>query len=75
MKLWFHFCHDRETLRTARNNFGDITSLLPILHEDSKSGFMPSLMVAKKYASILDGVSYVNPVIFDVAMCRTLMVP
>ncbi len=40
-------------------------SLLPILHEDSKIGFMPSLMVAKKYASILDGVSYVKPIIFD----------
>lgn len=44
--------------------FGDIMNILPILHSEHKAGKPPSLMVAEKYASILDGVSYVNPIVF-----------
>ena len=45
--------------------FGDIMSLLPLLHADFLAGQKPSLMVSAKYASLLDGVSYVDPIIFD----------
>jgi GT2 family glycosyltransferase len=45
---------------------GDILSVLPILqHEFKETGQKPFLMVAKEYAPLLDGVSFVQPVIFD----------
>lgn len=44
---------------------GDILSLLPLLHLDAQSGNRSSLMVAKGYASILEGCSYLDPVIFN----------
>jgi len=46
--------------------FGDILNILPFLHAEFKaSGERPRLMVASEFASLLDGVSYVEPVIFD----------
>lgn len=44
---------------------GDILNLLPLLYLDAKSGNRAGLMVAKEYAGILEGCSYVEPVIFD----------
>lgn len=44
---------------------GDILSFLPLLWHESQSGKKPKLMVCARYASVLDGVSYVEPVIFD----------
>lgn len=44
---------------------GDILSLLPLLYLDAQSGNRAGLMVSKEYAGILDGCSYVDPVIFD----------
>lgn len=44
---------------------GDILSLCPILHEEFKTtGIKPRLIVAAEYASILERVSYVEPVIW-----------
>jgi hypothetical protein len=39
--------------------------MLPLLYHDFKNGERWKVMVGKKYADILDGVSYVEPVIFD----------
>lgn len=46
--------------------YGDILTVLPILlHEYQVSGVKPHLVVAKDYADILEGVNYVEPVIYD----------
>ena len=46
--------------------YGDICSFLPILkNEFDETGEKPSLIVSKDYADILEGVSYVNPIIYD----------
>ncbi len=42
---------------------GDIMSLLPLLHHESLNGEKPSLMVSRDYASILEGCSYVSPIV------------
>lgn len=43
---------------------GDIINILPLLYQHAKySGTTPNLLVASDYASLLDGCSYVNPVI------------
>lgn len=44
---------------------GDIIGILPLLYLEAQSGKRSALMVAKEYASILEGVSYVDPIIFD----------
>lgn len=44
---------------------GDIISLLPLLYADRQAGIDSGLMVAKEFAGILDGVSYLTPVIFE----------
>lgn len=44
---------------------GDVLSILPILqHEFEKTKVLVPLVISKDYASILEGVSYVEPVIF-----------
>lgn len=44
---------------------GDVISILPILqHEASKTGQPVPLVIGKEYASILEGVAYVEPVIW-----------
>jgi len=46
--------------------YGDIISFLPVLQNEYKeTGVKPRLVVAKDYASVLDGVSYVEPLVFD----------
>lgn len=46
--------------------FGDIINILPLCLEASRQSGKPQrLMVSREYASILEGVSYVEPVIFD----------
>ena len=45
---------------------GDCIALLPVLkNEYDETGIKPRLVVAKDYADILDGVSYVDPLVFD----------
>lgn len=44
---------------------GDILNILPVLEMDNERGNRAALMVAKEFESILDGVSYLDPVIFD----------
>lgn len=44
---------------------GDILGILPMLHLDYLKGERASLMVAKEYAPLLDGVSYVDPIVYD----------
>lgn len=45
---------------------GDILNVLPIAyHECMATGTRPMFMVSRDFASVLDGVSYVEPVIFD----------
>jgi hypothetical protein len=43
---------------------GDILNLLPLLRLEASRGSRPGLMVAAEFASILDGVSYVEPHIY-----------
>ena len=45
---------------------GDVLAILPLLHQDFlKTGERQKLMVAKDYAPILEGCSYIDPIIFD----------
>lgn len=45
---------------------GDIFSLLPILHEEFRlSGQSQNLIVSREYASVVEGLDYITPVIFD----------
>lgn len=44
--------------------FGDIINTLPLLKRIAEEESKPRLVVAAKYASVLDGVSYVEPVIW-----------
>lgn len=46
--------------------YGDVIGILALLHERFKcTGQIQNLMVAKKYAGLLDGCSYINAIIFD----------
>jgi hypothetical protein len=45
---------------------GDVISFLPVLkNEYDETREKPKLVISKDYADILDGVSYVEPIIFD----------
>ena len=45
---------------------GDVINVLPLaLEHKSRTGEIPLFMVAKEFAHVLDGVSYVEPVVFD----------
>lgn len=44
---------------------GDILNILPLLHADFKRGERQCLMVASEFASLLEGVSYVDPVVYE----------
>lgn len=43
---------------------GDIINLLPLLWADAQAGEKSGIMVSERYASILDGCGYLEPVIF-----------
>jgi len=45
--------------------FGDILSLLPLLYENCRNGRRQRLMLAKQFEGLLDGVSYVDKIVFD----------
>ena len=45
--------------------YGDIVNILPVALAIHNSYKKPHFMVAKEFASILDGVSYVTPFVFD----------
>lgn len=44
---------------------GDVTAILPVMREESLLGPRPTMMVAKEYASLFDGVSYCDCIPFD----------
>lgn len=44
---------------------GDILNVLPFLRQDALKGERHALMVASEFAPLLDGVSYVEPVIYE----------
>jgi predicted GH43/DUF377 family glycosyl hydrolase len=44
---------------------GDVINLLPLLYLDAQEGKRAAFMVAKDYGSILEGCSYLDPIIFD----------
>jgi len=50
--------------------FGDIANLLPICRHIAENYAKPHLMVAREFASILEGVSYVIPEIVDLSYDR-----
>ena len=55
---------ERIVCQLGRN--GDICAILPILYQDFlKTGERQRLMVAKDYAELLEGCSYIEPIIFD----------
>lgn len=45
--------------------YGDIINILPILEREHSEGRPKALMVARQFADILDGVSYVQKVVWD----------
>lgn len=45
--------------------FGDIIGILPMLHAESLRGSKSVLMVASEFQSVLDGVSYVDKVVYQ----------
>lgn len=44
---------------------GDIMTVLPLLWKDAQDGKRWKLMIAAEYAGLLDGVSYVDPLIYS----------
>lgn len=46
-------------------SFGDLMNLLPVIREKSLGGATPSLLVGKPYATLLDGVSYCQPIVWE----------
>ncbi len=44
---------------------GDLLGILPMLYADSLKGIRHKLVVAAEFASLLEGVSYVDPVVVD----------
>lgn len=55
----------RRKLFVQLGRFGDIINVLPILQEENRLGNRPVLMVAKDYASIMDGVPYADVLVYD----------
>lgn len=45
--------------------YGDLVNILPLLYHDFQKGERWSVMVAKEFANIFDGVSYADPIVFD----------
>jgi hypothetical protein len=54
-----------DTLPICLGKTGDLITLLPLLKMKAADGPPIPLMVSKDYAAVLEGVSYINPVIFD----------
>ena len=57
-----------EDLRPVKNYLllgrtGDICSILPTLKHEANKGERPRLVVSREYASVLEGVSYVEPLV------------
>jgi len=45
--------------------YGDIMNLLPLLKAEADAGRRPTLVVSKDFADIIDGVSYVDRIVWD----------
>ncbi len=54
----------KSTCLIQLGRYGDILNILPVAREIAETYDRPKFMVAQEFASILDGVSYVDPVIF-----------
>lgn len=50
--------------------YGDIVNILPMLKAEADAGRRPTLVVAQDFADILDGVSYVDRIVWDGAYDR-----
>jgi hypothetical protein len=50
--------------------YGDICNILPILKAEADAGRRPTLFVSQHFADILDGVSYVDRIVWDGAYDR-----
>jgi hypothetical protein len=44
---------------------GDVCSVLPFLKLEAETGYMPQLVVSNQHSNVLDGVSYVQPQVWD----------
>lgn len=44
--------------------FGDVLNVLPILRDVASAGTKPVLVIARQFATLLDGVSYVTPAVY-----------
>jgi hypothetical protein len=47
----------------ALGRYGDVANALPIAYELSRQGELPRFFISKEFASILDGVTYVQPMV------------
>lgn len=75
-RLWKAEQRHKEPARTfiQLGAYGDIISALPLLYWESvERAEKPSLVVSKRYADILEGVSYVNPIVLDVHYSQLTM--
>lgn len=50
--------------------YGDICNILPMLKAEADAGRRPTLLVSQHFADILDGVSYVDRIVWDGAYDR-----
>jgi predicted GH43/DUF377 family glycosyl hydrolase len=54
-----------KTFSIVGGKFGDIANIIPILYQEFKSsGQKPKLVIAEKFSSILEGCSYIEPIIW-----------
>jgi hypothetical protein len=53
------------TVFVMLGRFGDIMNILPILKDEADAGRRPTLVVAQEFASILDGVSYADRIVWE----------
>lgn len=56
----------RQSIVVCLGRFGDIINALPIAYDLSLKGPKPKFIVSKEFWTILEGVSYVNPVVWDI---------
>lgn len=54
-----------DTLYVCLGKTGDIINLLPFLKFEADEGRRSALLTSRRYAPVLDGVSYVDPVIWE----------
>lgn len=55
----------RSSVFVMLGRFGDICNILPMLKAEADAGRRPTLVVSQDFADILDGVSYVDRIVWD----------